>query len=86
MADEKDVMVGLFIFVFANLDYWICFTIFNWFHQQGIVIGFMSPLYYLTIMALLWRGIGKPKLVFLIFGGYSFLIDSLKLIYNKETL
>lgn len=67
MANEKTIMIGLVIFVFAYLTYGIGFTVLNGFQPQDLHVGIGIVILYLVIVALLWKGLGDMKIPVLIY-------------------
>jgi uncharacterized membrane protein YhhN len=67
MMDERTVLVGLVIFVFAYLTYAAGFTVYSGFQKEDMVIGAIMFLIYMGVMAYLWPGLGEMKVPVLIY-------------------
>jgi len=67
MTDDRTVMVGLIIFVFAYLVYSAGLTVYNGFHREDIYAGVILALVLAGIMAYVWKGLGPMKLPVLVY-------------------
>ncbi len=68
MTDQKTVMVGLIIFVFAYLVYPIGVTVYNGFHTADIIVTIFFLIYLVVFIAYLWPGLGSMKVPVIIYG------------------
>jgi uncharacterized membrane protein YhhN len=68
MTDQKTVMVGLIIFVFAYLTYPIGITVFNGFHPEDLIVGGISLLVYGGLIFYLWEGLGEMRVAGMVYG------------------
>jgi uncharacterized membrane protein YhhN len=67
MADQKTVIIGLVIFVFAYLTYAVGMTIFNGFHAQDLVVGVILIIIYIAVIAIFWPGLGEMRVPVMIY-------------------
>jgi uncharacterized membrane protein YhhN len=68
MTNERVVMVGLIIFVFAYLAYPIGVTVYNGFHAADLIVGAVQLVILIAVIAYLWPGLGPMKVPVLIYG------------------
>jgi uncharacterized membrane protein YhhN len=68
MTNERVVMVGLVIFVFAYLVYPIGMTIYNGFHRADLVVAAVQLLILVALIAYLWPGLGPMKIPVIVYG------------------
>ena len=77
MTDEKTVMIGLVLFVFAYTIYPVAFTIYGGFFvpQDLIVIG-ISVVLYVMVISYCWRGLEGSRIPGMIYGIVLFFLLS----------
>ncbi len=76
MTDQKVVMVGLVIFVFAYLIYGIGIAFYNGFGRVDIVLAIVFLAILVALMAYLWSGLGPMKLPVIIYSViYCFMVS-----------
>lgn len=69
MNNDKIFLAGIVAFIFAYLEYAVTYTVFNnGFRQQDIYVGIGFLLFYVFLMAMYWKGLGKYKLPIMIYG------------------
>ena len=68
MGDQRTVIRGLVIFVFAYLVYSVGLTVHNGFHAEDLPAGAVMLLIYGGFMAYIWKGLGEMRLPVLIYG------------------
>jgi uncharacterized membrane protein YhhN len=61
MTNQRVVMVGLIIFVFAYLAYPIGVTVYNGFHPADLIVGAVQLVFLIAVMAYIWSGLGPMK-------------------------
>ncbi len=68
MTNQKVVMVGLIIFVFAYLAYPIGVTLYNGFHRADLVVAALLLLFLAVLVVYLGPGPGPMKIPVIIYG------------------
>ncbi len=69
MNNDKIFYAGIAVFIIAYLEYAVTYTVFNnGFHRPDIYVGIGFFLFYIFLMAIYWKGLGKYKLPIMIYG------------------
>lgn len=68
MTNQKVVMVGLIIFVFAYLTYAVGMAYYNGFFRADLIVALALFAILCAVMIYLWPGLGAMKLPFVIYG------------------
>lgn len=68
MADEKVVIVGLVIFVFAYLVYAVGIAFYNGFYGADFIVAGVLLVILVAFMAYLWPGLGPMRLPVIVYG------------------
>ncbi len=71
MTNERVVMVGLVIFVFAYLVYPIGMTVYNGFHGADLIVAAALLTVLVALVAYLWSGLGPMRIPVIIYGTVS---------------